>query len=198
MQSKSEIREIFKKNRLALDPVEARIQSQLVNQNFIFNLLPKIYSKEKIFSLYIPASNEVDPTAIANFFKKNNIKFSYPKIISDNLPLQFIAYENEQKFSNNNTYSKILEPESGKIITPDILIIPLVAFDRKLYRLGMGKGFFDKTIANLKSQGKKITTIGLAYDSQRFEGLLPIENTDQRLDFIALPTSLIRANPLFL
>ncbi len=109
MQSKSEIREIFKKNRLALDPVEARIQSQLVNQNLIFNLLPKIYSKEKIFSLYIPASNEVDPTAIANFFKKNNIKFSYPKIISDNLPLQFIAYENEQKFSNNNTYSKILE-----------------------------------------------------------------------------------------
>ena len=57
----------------------------------------------------------------------------------------------------------------NKTIEPDILIIPLLAFDKSLSRLGMGGGFFDRTIQYLRSQNSQLITIGLAYDFQEFD-----------------------------
>ena len=68
--------------------------------------------------------------------------------------------------------------------------MPLLAFDSKLSRLGMGGGFFDRTIEFLK-QEKPIITIGLAYDFQDFRGNLPVEESDQKVDFIVTQTRII-------
>jgi 5-formyltetrahydrofolate cyclo-ligase len=148
--------------------------------------LPKIYQKNsnQIFSLYFPLANEVKTSLTAEYFEKHCIKFSYPKIIQKNRHLDFILHQENQPFVPNYFYPKIIEPKTGEKIFPDFLILPLVAFDQGLSRLGMGGGFFDRSIEYLKNHKSKIVTVGLAYDFQRSKQTLPIEKTDQRLDFI--------------
>lgn len=184
-QEKKRLRKIFKEKRSVLTSKEVAEKSSQISNNFIKNLLPKIYEKkfDKVFAIYLSSHQEVCTSEIIKYFIQNKINFSYPKITQINHPLDFILFEENQKFSENNFFPKILEPINGKIIVPDIVILPLLAFDYKLSRLGMGGGFFDRTIEILRNQGSKII-IGLAYDFQAFDTLLPIEKTDQRLDFV--------------
>lgn len=228
---KAELRKIFKAKRTSLSKDESTSRSKEINENFLQNLLPKIYQiksnphtpltyetkivakhnashlgfpyheeiedkNNNIFSLYRAANNEVSTQEIEDFFIKNNIKFSYPKIIAKDQPLNFIAHHQQTNFSGSNFYTNILEPDFGEEVLPDFLLIPLVAFDRNLSRLGMGGGFFDRTIDFLKKRKSQITTIGLAYDFQESKNLLPIENTDCALDFIVTEEKLFSAKPI--
>ncbi|MFM7703158.1 MAG: 5-formyltetrahydrofolate cyclo-ligase, partial [Alphaproteobacteria bacterium] len=85
---------------------------------------------------------------------------------------------------------KILEPKLGEILIPNFLFIPLVCFDKNLNRIGMGAGFYDRTIAILKLKNPKLKLIGIAYDYQFYNQDLPTEKTDQSLDFIVTNSSL--------
>jgi len=197
MQSgKSKLRELFKKQRSAMSQEDVIKKSSEINQNFVENLLPKIckQNSEEIFSLYLSSGNEVRTQRLSEHFKKNNFSFSYPRIITKNHPLEFVLAEENQTLVKNQFYPKILEPLGGKVVLPNFLILPLVAFDDDLSRLGMGGGFFDRTISELRKQKFKIITIGLGYDFQRSRELLPTENTDCRLDFIVTEQNIFSAN----
>ena len=193
---KSELRIFFKKQRAALTKQEVATKSQLINQNFITNLLPKIYQRNsnKIFSLYLSSYNEVSTDLIAEHFYKNHICFSYPKIIQKNHPLDFLLAQENQVFAPNKFFPKILEPIAGEKVFPNFLILPLLTFDQDLSRLGMGGGFFDRTIEFLKKQNSEIITIALAYDFQRVNEVIKVENTDQRLDFVVTEKMIFSAS----
>jgi 5-formyltetrahydrofolate cyclo-ligase len=193
---KSKLRKIFKERRSTISQTEILKKSQQINQNFISNLLPKIYHdhSEKTFSIYLSCDSEVSTTLISEHFKKNQIKFSYPKIIKKNQPLEFILADKNQRFAPNNFFAKIIEPLSGKKIFPDFIILPLLAFDRDLSRLGMGGGFFDRTIEHLKKQKSEIIVIGLAFDFQRSHDIIPITKTDQKLDFVVTEKTIFSAS----
>lgn len=75
-----------------------------------------------------------------------------------------------------------LIPEGGEAVDPDVLIVPLLAFDRHGFRLGYGGGFYDRTLEGLRAR-KSILAIGFAYESQEMDEV-PIEPTDQPLDLI--------------
>ena len=76
----------------------------------------------------------------------------------------------------------IPEPVSLKIKWPDILLVPLLAYDTNLNRIGYGGGFYDRYIARIKRK-KNITTIGLAYSFQKVKEI-PNNRHDMKLDFI--------------
>ena len=76
----------------------------------------------------------------------------------------------------------IPEPISDKIRYPDILLVPLVAFDDNLNRIGYGGGFYDRYIKRVRKI-KKIFTIGLAYSFQKIKKI-PISSHDIKLDYI--------------
>ena len=76
----------------------------------------------------------------------------------------------------------IPEPFSGRAVIPSILLVPLVAFDKKLNRIGYGGGFYDRYIKKIK-KNKKIVTIGLAYSFQKIKEV-PTNQYDIKLDFI--------------
>ena len=196
---KSTLRTLYKNKRSQLSADEISEKSQKINQNFIDNLLPKIQEKfpRATFSLYISDGLEPLTNLIAGHFINRKINFAYPKIIRPHYHLDFLLNEQNQVFEPNKLYPKILEPHDGKKVLPDILILPLLAFDADLTRLGMGGGFFDRTIAFLKSN-KKIITIGLAYDFQRSPSLLPRHKTDQSLDFIVSEADIFSAKPVSL
>ena len=76
----------------------------------------------------------------------------------------------------------IPEPISNKLVYPDIIIVPLVAFDKNLNRIGYGGGFYDRYIKKIKKD-KKIVLIGLAYSFQKVKKILT-NNYDMKLDYI--------------
>ena len=84
-------------------------------------------------------------------------------------------------FLKINKYG-IPEPETQNIVYPDVLLVPLVAFDKNLNRLGYGGGYYDRLIAKI-SKKKKIIKIGLALSIQEVDEI-SINKYDQRLDYI--------------
>ena len=76
----------------------------------------------------------------------------------------------------------IPEPETKNKVYPDVILVPLVAFDKNLNRLGYGGGYYDRLIKKL-SKKKKIIKIGLAFSFQKIDKV-PINIYDQKLDYI--------------
>lgn len=79
----------------------------------------------------------------------------------------------------------IPEPAVGSFAVPDVLLVPLLAFDLRGYRLGYGGGHYDRTLAALRGQG--VTAIGLAFDTQEVAEV-PVCPYDERLDWILTPS----------
>jgi 5-formyltetrahydrofolate cyclo-ligase len=154
--NKSEIRKIYKQIRLSLSNDQVLSKSEIISKKLI-SFLEKNNSIffEKKFAIYKACNNEVRCDLVEHYFIKRNIKFSYPRIVKKDYPLEFILYQTNQDFIANNSYQKIIEPKNGELIIPDILIVPLVAFDINLSRVGMGLGFYDRTINNIKNYHMK-------------------------------------------
>ena len=71
---------------------------------------------------------------------------------------------------------------AAQLVTPDLVIVPVLAFDRTGGRLGQGGGHFDRTLGMLRAAGE-VLVVGLAFAGQEVESL-PLEPHDQRLDAI--------------
>jgi 5-formyltetrahydrofolate cyclo-ligase len=70
-----------------------------------------------------------------------------------------------------------------KFLIPDLMLVPLLAFDNKNNRLGYGKGFYDKFLNKFLKYKKKIITIGVAFSFQKYN-TIPVSNLDVKLDYI--------------
>ena len=84
-------------------------------------------------------------------------------------------------------FGTVQPSKNQTFILPQIIVVPMLSFDKELYRLGYGGGYYDKSIDILKKYFKKekkfFITIGLAYSTQE-EKKIPIDNHDMRLDYI--------------
>ena len=152
-----------------------------LNINFkeILKVLKKNKSKGKIIGGYYPYNNEIDSIEILKNFEKYNYSIALPKI-KKNFQMDFFNWSTKDPLTINK-YG-IPEPISDKVIYPNILLVPLVAFDKSFNRIGYGGGFYDRYIKKIK-KNKKITTIGLAYSFQKVREV-PINNFDIKLDFV--------------
>ena len=151
-----------------------------INFNKVYKLLNKKNDlRKKIVGGYYPVNNEIDDLHILRELERKKIKISLPSI-KKNFEMDFIECSLKDPFLINQ-YG-IPEPSRRKVVHPDILLIPLVAFDNNLNRLGYGGGYYDRIIESLKKK-KRIITIGLAFDFQEFNSL-PISKFDQKLDYI--------------
>ena len=77
----------------------------------------------------------------------------------------------------------MLEPEKTKIMSPNFMLVPILAFDRNKYRLGYGKGFYDRFLKKYLNKLNNITTVGVAFSFQKYHKL-PIDKNDIKLDYI--------------
>ncbi len=78
-------------------------------------------------------------------------------------------------------------PLSHEALAPDLVLVPLVMADRRGTRIGHGKGHYDRALAHLRAGGHEVYTIGLGWDVQISDELLPPDPWDQALDAIATP-----------
>ena len=150
-----------------------------INFNNIINLLKKEKITGKTIGGYYPYNYEVDAIKILEDFEKKDFSISLPKI-KKKFQMNFFKWSTKDPLMINKF--GIPEPISNKILYPNILLIPLVAFDKHLNRIGYGGGFYDRYLKKLK-KSKKIITIGLAYPFQKVKKI-PTDKYDIRLDFI--------------
>ena len=145
----------------------------------ILKILKKNKIKGKIIGGYYPYNYEVDAIKILEKFETLNYKVSLPKI-KKNSQMDFFYWSRKDSLIINK-YG-IPEPSSNKVVYPNILLVPLVAFDKNFNRIGYGGGFYDRYINKIKMI-KKIVTIGLAYSFQKVKEI-PVNEHDIKLDFI--------------
>ncbi len=148
-------------------------------------LLPEL-RKAKSVLLYYPHQNEVDLRFLINYLLKENKKFIFlPKV--ENNEIKVVRLSNLSQLKKG--FAGIKEPDAKTEISPEIIdvaIIPAIAFDRYGYRLGYGKGFYDRFLSN-----KKIFKIGVAYDFQILDKI-PHTKYDVPVDLIITPTRIIK------
>ena len=154
-------------------------QNIKIDFNEIINLLQKEKITKKNIGGYYPVNFEFDDLEILKEFEKKNFNISLPKI-KKNFDMDFYKWSFNELLKINK-YG-IPEPDSNILIYPDVLLIPLVAFDKKLNRLGYGGGYYDRLIEKL-SKKKNIIKIGLAFSIQEIDKV-PTNMYDQKLDYI--------------
>ena len=145
----------------------------------IIKILKKRKQKNKIIGGYYPYNHEVNVVPLLEKFEKSNYIISLPKI-GKNSNMNFFVWSTNDPL-NINEYG-IPEPITNRMIFPDVLLVPLVAYDKNFNRVGYGGGFYDRYIKRIKKI-KNILTIGLAFSYQKVKKI-PIEKNDIKIDFI--------------
>jgi 5-formyltetrahydrofolate cyclo-ligase len=150
-----------------------------INFNHIIKILKKEKISKKVVGGYYPINFEVDDLELLKKLEKNKFNISLP-VIKKNFQMDFYKWS----FSDLLKINKYGIPEPGtlNIVYPDVILVPLVAFDKNLNRLGYGGGYYDRLIKRI-SKRKKIIKIGLALSVQEVDKV-PINIHDQKLDYI--------------
>ena len=140
---------------------------------------------------YLPIRTEIDPRPAMQALHAQGARLSVPVIAGEGQPLRFREWTPETPLVPGPFGAPV--PETGAWITPQILIVPLVAFDGQARRLGYGGGFYDRTLEGLRAAAPT-RAIGLAYAAQH-QPHLPLEPTDQPLDLIVTETGPLVPSP---
>ena len=151
--------------------------------SYFFDALLKFLKKQKknsvnTLSLYYPSNHEVNVLGFFQLIKK--IKILLP-VTKPNNQMNFVEWQYLEPLKINEF--GMLEPcLKKKSQVPDLMLVPLLAFDSNNNRLGYGKGFYDKFL-NKFLRSKKITTIGVGFSFQK-HNKIPVSNLDVKLDYI--------------
>lgn len=142
---------------------------------------PKLGIKAGIIAGYLPIKTEINPLPLMQALEDAGHTLALPCIKRANHPLEFRKYKTGDKLRGGAFGTK--EPlRRAPLITPDILLLPLLAYSRIGMRLGYGGGYYDRTLEGLRKD-KEIIACGLAYSGQEVP-TLDTETHDQGLDCV--------------
>jgi 5-formyltetrahydrofolate cyclo-ligase len=140
----------------------------------------------KVVSGYMPMRSEISPLAAMRAHAATG-PVCVPVIQGKGLPLRFARWTPDGAMVSGEFGAQV--PAVPDWLEPEVLIVPLVAFDRRGGRLGYGGGFYDRTLAGLRTRGP-VLAVGFAFGAQEAEAL-PLEATDQPLDLIVTESEVI-------
>lgn len=133
----------------------------------------------RIVSGYMPIRTEIDIRPALRVLSEGR-RLCMPVVPGPARPLQFRIWTPETKMTEGAFGALI--PDGTEQVDPDILILPLLSFDRRGFRLGYGGGFYDRTLERLRAS-KAVHAIGFAYAAQEVSQV-PTEPTDQPMDAV--------------
>ena len=170
-----------------------KIRKKINNRNIkisylkIFNEIKKDISKKKIIGGYYPVNHEIDILGFLSKLEIKGLQLSLP-VIKKNNEMDFYRWSKDELLKLND-YG-IPEPEKNKKVFPDILLVPLVAFDSRLYRIGYGGGYYDRYIEKYSIK-KNLLKVGIAHSCQKINRI-PTNNYDKKLDLIITEKYVLR------
>ncbi|WP_310618877.1 5-formyltetrahydrofolate cyclo-ligase [Flexibacterium corallicola] len=128
---------------------------------------------------YWPINGEIDPRPLMEALKTAGAKLCLPVVDGEKLIFRHYDGSEELQPAGFGSYGP---PENAPVTLPDLLLLPLLAFDKGGNRLGYGGGFYDRAIQAIEKE-KVCLRIGLAFSCQQVEEV-PVEPHDQKLDGI--------------
>jgi 5-formyltetrahydrofolate cyclo-ligase len=140
-----------------------------------------------VVSLYWPIGAEVDPRAALEALARRGVVTCLPRVVGRGQPLAFHRWRPGDPLVAGPFGTREPEP-TAPAATPDHLVVPLLGFDARGYRLGYGGGFYDRTLARLRATGEP-RAIGVAFACQEVDHV-PRGRYDQPLDRIVTETGL--------
>ena len=144
---------------------------------------------DSIVSGYWPMGDEVDSRPLLEALAALGCRLVLPAMRGPDQPLDFRCWSPGDPLVAAGFGTR--EPAADRpVFDPQILLVPLLAFDAEGYRLGYGGGFYDRSLARLRSAGD-VLAVGLAYADQQVESL-PRDANDQKLDWLVTERALIR------
>ncbi|MCF7646217.1 5-formyltetrahydrofolate cyclo-ligase [Bacillus subtilis] len=139
-----------------------------------------------------PIRSEIDPRPLMRELEAQGMTLCVPAIL-DAQTIEFRAMSFGDVLVETG-FGTMGPPADAPVVDPDIMLIPLAAFDRAGNRIGYGAGYYDRAIAALHQKNKHPVLIGVAFDAQRVDHIAH-EPHDVALDYILTETGLIAASP---
>lgn len=180
---KSSLRAELRRHRRGLKAASPHAPAQAAAQ-LPLERLPRF----DIFSGYSPQGSEIDPAPVMARLLATGAAVALPSALSWEEPLEFRLWDGRTPLEPD-ALGIAAPPSEAQPVVPDLVIAPLLAFDRRGGRLGQGAGHYDRTLKNLR-RIKPVFVLGLAYAGQELDEI-PMEPHDEPLDAILTETEFI-------
>lgn len=180
---KESLRKEASRHRDFIDPADDHPEDAI--PHFLDSIRPE---SGQVIAGYWPKGREFDCRPILDEVMKLGCRCTLPVVQKDTRILKFALWKDGEPLKEGPF--DVMQPESKDFVDPDIIITPVLAFDRHGYRLGYGGGYYDATLQDLRSR-KPVIAVGVAYGQQAVLFNLPVEDHDQQMDWIITPQSAI-------
>jgi 5-formyltetrahydrofolate cyclo-ligase len=163
--------------RDALPPAERQAAAEAVATRG----LPIAIPTGAVVSGFMPLKSEINPLPLMRNLAAAGAHLALPVVAGKGRPLIMRAWRFGAPLAVG-VWGIREPPPEAPAVEPDVLIVPLLAFDRTGHRLGYGAGYYDMTIAALRAR-KAVTAVGIALAAQEI-GTVPVSPRDARLDLV--------------
>ena len=175
---------MLSKEKLRKKFIALRKKNYFDSEEIFFKPLINLILKKKRskISLYYPSNFEFSTIKLFEILSRKRRNTTLLPVICQNMSMKFIKW----KFYDPLQVNKFgfLEPKiNQKKIIPDLILVPIVAFDKFKNRLGYGKGYYDRILRQYISKNPNIITIGLAFSFQKYKKI-PTSKFDVKLNYI--------------
>jgi len=175
---KKQRKEFIKLRKMLREKNDYKFNSNIIDQLFKNKKLDSV----KVISSFFSIKSEIPTTDLNEYLIRKNIILVLPVVDTNNKILSFRQFKKNQNLIEGN-YKIFEPPKINKELTPDLLFVPCLAFDRKGYRLGYGGGYYDRTFAYFKKINHQFTSIGFAYDDQKVDNVAR-DKFDYKLNYV--------------
>jgi 5-formyltetrahydrofolate cyclo-ligase len=187
IEAKQRLRDTAKARRRAAHEAGAAAAAQALVERFERHVtLPP----HAVVSGYWPAGPELDDRPLLERLAARGHRVVLPVVIERNAPLIFRVWRPGDPVVKGNGAS--VPAANAPVLEPDLLLVPVVGFDRHGTRLGQGAGYYDRTLLKLRAD-RAITAIGVGYAVQELSDI-PTGPYDQPLDAILTEAGLIEVS----
>jgi 5-formyltetrahydrofolate cyclo-ligase len=189
--AKKALREATKARRAAL-PAAERAAAATALAGAGADLVQRLAPPPAIVSAFLAIGDEIDPSPLIAALVAHGYTTALPVMVGKGRPLAFRAWSPGDPLVERMW--GIREPAAAcRAVIPDVLLVPLLAFDRNGQRLGYGGGFYDRTLAALRAT-RAVHAVGIAFACQQVDAV-PHLDYDQRLDWVLTPEGPLSASP---
>jgi 5-formyltetrahydrofolate cyclo-ligase len=153
-------------------------------ERVLAGVLEPLFERSRIVGAYCPLPGEISPLPAIDLAKSRNITTAFPAFANHQDSFRFLAGDPDEEGPWSIFQPSLEAPQ----VFPDLVLLPLVAIDRQGTRLGQGKGHYDRVVEDLRSRGALL--IGLGWDVQMLDSIIPADPWDVPLDGFASPSRL--------
>jgi 5-formyltetrahydrofolate cyclo-ligase len=184
---KRRLRPLLRARRAAID-TDRRLAAARLLRDLLLDSSP--WSPDAVVAGYWPMGAEMDVQPVLEALAKRGHRCALPVVAGSGLPLTFREWRPMDRLVAAGFGTSEPSPERPRV-SPSVLLVPLLAFDARGFRLGYGGGYYDRTLTAMRGCGEQPLALGVGFAAQEMEAL-PVEEFDQRLDMVATESGLRR------